>query len=352
MNFVSVDYLIPINYILFYYYNLIMSDIIIGVQYGDEGKGKVTEALMKKKEHSHCARYNGGPNAGHTIYVNGKKLVTHQVPTGIIHGMKCLIGPCCVIDIEKLEQEIVMLEEHGVKDVRKNLKIAHNAHIISKKHIQEDIANDMSGSTHCGIRPVYRDKYDRCGTRAETFNQICGCEIVNSYKELSQPGTKVLFEGAQGFMLDIDWGHYPFVTSSHCTSTVISSCGYPFKKIRNVYGIAKIYETYVGKMEYQGPDPELVTLGQLGHEYGATTGRLRQCNWFNLDTINMAVTVNSVTHLIINKCDIIEQLGVFKLIHNDTKIEFETLEKMKEYINANIIDPDIEIIYSYHKDRI
>ena len=330
-----------------------MTDIIIGLQYGDEGKGKVTKALIEKNSYTHCVRFNGGPNAGHTIYVNDKKLVTHQVPTGIVHGMTCIIGPCCVIDIDKLEKEIVMLEEAGVENVRQNLKISFNAHIISEKHIQDDIANDMSGSTHCGIRPVYRDKYDRCGTRAEKFDDICGCEIVNPFDLLSGDDVKVLFEGAQGFMLDIDWGHYPFVTSSHCTSGMISSCGFPFKRVSKVYGVAKIYETYVGKMDFIDQDREVLdSLGELGQEFGATTGRKRQCNWLNMNTLNKSLMANSVTNLIINKCDVLEEFGVYKVWDTDLLYEFKSLDEMKAYVEENIVDKSVEIEYSYHKDKI
>ena len=331
-----------------------MSDIIIGLQYGDEGKGKVTKALIESVKYTHCVRFNGGPNAGHTIYFKGNKLVTHQVPTGIVYGLTCIIGPCCVIDIDKLEKEITMLEENGVEKVRDNLKIAYNAHIIKAEHIADDIANDVSGSTHCGIRPVYRDKYDRCGTRAEKYQEegICGCEIINTYDELSKDNINIMFEGAQGFMLDIDWGYYPYVTSSHCTSSMISSCGFPFKRVSSVYGVAKIYETYVGKMEYQGEDEMLDKLGELGQEFGATTGRKRQCNWLDMDVLNRSLAINSVTNLIINKCDILEKLGVYKLYNNKELVEFATFDEMKTYINENIKDKTIKVMYSYHKDRL
>jgi len=334
-----------------------MSDIIIGLQYGDEGKGKITKAFIEEGDYTHCVRFNGGPNAGHTIYFNGNKLVTHQVPTGIVHGLRCIIGPCCVVDIEKLEGEIKMLEDAGVVDVRKNLKVAYNAHIIFQKHIDDDINNDVAGSTQCGIRPVYRDKYNRCGTRAEKYENICGCEIVDSYKELSEENVKVLFEGAQGFMLDIDWGHYPYVTSSHCTSGMITSCGFPFQRVGEVVGVAKIYETYVGNMKF-GPegDADLERLGVLGEEYGATTGRRRQCNWLNLDRLNKALAINSVTQLVINKCDIIEKLGVYKLYHGEQLIEFDNLKDMQDYVLNNVRlaveKNNSKIVFSASKDSI
>jgi len=149
--------------------------------------------------------------------------------------MTCIIGPCCVIDIDKLEDEIIMLEGAGVENVRRNLKISFNAHIIFDKHIQDDIANDMSGSTHCGIRPVYRDKYDRCGTRAEKFDDICGCEIVNPFDFLCGSNVKVLFCRVRRDLCWILIGdiihmlHHRIVTSG-----MISSCGFPFKRVVNV----------------------------------------------------------------------------------------------------------------------
>ena len=153
-------------------------------------------------------------------------------------------------------------------------------------------------------------------------------------------------------MLDIDWGKQPFTTSSSCDISSVFKCGVSYKKIRKVYGIAKIYETYVGKMEYQGEGEDLVKLGDIGKEFGATTGRRRQCNWLNLDTLNMAITINGITDLIVNKCDIIKILGIYKLIHNESIIEFKSFEEMIEYINKNITDKNINITYSYRKDAI
>jgi len=335
-----------------------MSDIIVGLQYGDEGKGKITNCLIKNNQihnYTHCVRYNGGPNAGHTIYINDKKLVTHQIPTGIIYGLTCLIGPGCVVDINKLEEEIKMLIKNGIKDVRKNLKISFNSHVITEKHIEEDQHTDTIGSTGCGIRPVYRDKYNRSGVRikdmAKPFNSICGCDIVDSYELLNEPFVKVLFEGAQGFLLDINWGTYPYVTSSQCDTGMIVSCGYPYNKISKVYGIAKIYTTYVGAMKFQPNDPLLEKLQELGNEYGSTTNRKRQCNWLDLNLLITSIQINGVTNLIINKCDVMEKLHYYKLYHNDKGYVFENLDEMKKYIRRHIPDT-IHIIYSYSKDFI
>ncbi len=335
-----------------------MSSIIIGLQYGDEGKGKVTNCMIRNnKIHSftHCVRYNGGPNAGHTIYHNNKKLVTHQVPTGIIYGLKCVIGPNCALDIKKLQDEIDMLKNHGIQNIEENLKISFNTHIIQPKHINEDVSTDKIGSTGCGMRPVYRDKYNRSGLRVDKdYNigtKICGCEVIDPYVFLNKDGTKILFEGAQGFELDINWGKYPFVTSSQCDTGMIVSCGYSFRKIKNVYGIAKIYNTYVGAMDYQPNDEKLIKLQKLGEEFGSTTNRKRQCNWLNLDELLRSININSVTDLIINKCDIFQQLEFYKLYHNGDGVEFKTFDEMKTYIRAAVPN-HIHLIFSSNKDSI
>ena len=323
-------------------------DVIVGLQFGDEGKGKVIYSLLTdgnandnvnddgsnndtNKKYTHCVRFNGGPNAGHTIYHNGNKLVTHQIPTGIFYGLTCIIGSGCVIDIDKLESEIKMVEEAGVSNVRKLLKVAYNCHVITKEFVEEDATTDKIGSTKSGIRPTYREKYNRAGTRAETLGtSICGCQIINPYNELSQDSVCVLFEGAQGFMLDIDYGYYPYVTSSHCHTAMISTTGVSFRNIDRVYGIAKLYNTYVGTRKFQPEDDEdLKKLAQMGEEFGSTTGRLRQCYWLNLDELTQAIEVNGVSDLIINKCDIMEQLGVFKLVHRDSLNDDNDIDNIK-----------------------
>ena len=335
-----------------------MSDIIVGLQYGDEGKGKVTNSLIKNNQihhYTHCVRYNGGPNAGHTIYLNDKKIVTHQIPTGIIYGLKCLIGPNCAVDEDKLNNEIEMLKQNGIKNIEDNLKISFNAHIINKSHIEEDISSDKVGSTGCGMRPVYRDKYNRRGQRVNDISKLgekfSNCEVVDPYLFLNEPDIKILFEGAQGFLLDINWGSYPYVTSSQCDTGMIVSCGYPMKKIKNIYGIAKIYTTYVGSMKFQPDDPLLDKLQEIGNEYGSTTDRKRQCNWLNMDLLIKALVINGVTDLIINKCDIIEKLHYYKLYHNNKGYVFESLDEMKKYIRKNIPD-NIHLIFSANKDSI
>ena len=341
---------------------MINNDIVIGLQYGDEGKGKIVNHLINNKSYNLCVKTNGGPNAGHTIYINENKLVLHQLPVGIVNkDIKCLIGPNCVVDMNKLEEEIKMVEEVIDFDIeskiKKRLFIAYNAHVIKIEHIEEDCRTDKIGSTKCGIRPAYRDKYNRCGTRIIDLKLGSEWNIVDSYTLFNNSvNNSVLFEISQGFNLDIDFGKYPFVTSSQCHIGNIVSCGFPIKKINKIYGIAKIYSTYVGNMGFQSDDPKLVELQILGNEFGSTTGRKRQCNWLDLDELKKAININGVTELIINKCDIIEKLNYFKLYHNNEYSSnlnehiFESWDKMKEYIINNL--PNINIIFSYNKDSI
>tara|TARA_B100001093_G_C26761281_1_gene985824 strand:+ start:513 stop:1526 length:1014 start_codon:yes stop_codon:yes gene_type:complete len=333
-------------------------DIIVGLQYGDEGKGKVVYNLIQKKNYDYCVRFNGGPNAGHTIYHNGKKLITRQIPTGIFYGLTCIIGSNCVLDLNKLEEEIKLVDSVGINDIRQKLKIANNCHIINEEYIIEDKKTDKVGSTGSGIRPAYREKYNRRGIRADTFEDILGCEIIDSYQVLSKEGIKILCEGAQGFMLDIDYGKYPYVTSSNCHAGIVTNNGLSIRNIRNVYGICKCYNTYVGNMEYQPVGEEgniMEELGRLGHEFGSNTERKRQCNWLDIDELIKAIYINGVNVLIMNKCDIIEKLGIYKLYHKNKLIEFENFNKMKEYIINNIksvIRFNIEFIFSFNKDTI
>ena len=333
-------------------------DIIVGLQYGDEGKGKVVYNLIQKNNYDYCIRFNGGPNAGHTIYHNGKKIITKQIPTGIFYGLSCIIGSNCVLDLNKLKEEIELVESVGINDIRQKLKIANNCHIIKEEYIIEDKETDKVGSTGSGIRPTYREKYNRRGLRSDTFKNILGCEIIDTYQVLSKKGIKILGEGAQGFMLDIDYGNYPYVTSSNCHAGIITNNGVSLRNIRNVYGICKCYNTYVGNMEYQpkGEEGEIMDeLGRLGNEFGSNTERKRQCNWLNIDELIKAIYINGVNILIMNKCDIIEELQIYKLYYKNELNEFDNFNKMKEFLINKIknnIEYDIEFLFSYNKDTI
>lgn len=310
------------------------ADVIVDLQAGDTGKGKVAHSLCKSGEYTHVVRYNGGGNAGHTVYHNGKKFVTHMVPVGVLYGIKSIIGPGCVIDFDKLEKEIIELEDGGF-NVRENLFVDKRVHIILPSHIEEDSHDTAIGTTKTGNGPAYRNKYNRSGIRAENYNQIPKEMLIDIYDELHGNGMfRILFEGAQGFELDIDWGDYPYVTSSHCTVGSAIMNGVPPQKIRNVYGIAKAYRTYVGAKNFEGDSDYFDKIREVGQEYGATTGRPRQVNWLNTNDLVKAMNINGVTHLIINKIDVLGEVGIFKIISNGTERTFDSMEEME----MNIID--------------
>lgn len=286
-------------------------DVIVDLQSGDTGKGKVTHSLLCRDDYNLVLRYNGGSNAGHTIYHKGEKIVTHQVPAGVLYGIKSLIGIGCVVNIEKLLDEIQMLEAHGV-DTTGLIYVDKRCHIVLQDHLQEDNTDIAIGTTKQGIGPAYRCKYGRTGVRiGDTFYRNSNrFTVVDSVDLLS--GANVLAEGAQGFALDIDWGDYPYVTSSHCTVGSVCLNGVSPRKIRRVYGVAKAYETYVGTKEFGMHCEELLKVQILGQEYGATTGRPRKCNWIDIDKLAYAAKVNDITDLIVNKIDVLEQAGAFK----------------------------------------
>tara|TARA_Y100000589_G_C27194651_1_gene646255 strand:+ start:485 stop:1507 length:1023 start_codon:yes stop_codon:yes gene_type:complete len=338
----------------------IKTDVIVGLQHGDEGKGKITHILLKQNKYDLCIRYNGGPNAGHTIYHNNKKIVLHQIPCGILHGIKSIIGPGCVIDIDKLEEEIKMLEESGIENVRHNLKIAFNAHVITDENIKNDKNNNKVGTTCSGIGPTYVNKYNRCGKRISKYLREIydlNLDVIDTieYIHINNEFKNIFFEGAQGYELDIDWGDYPYVTSSNCLSGNSFTCGVPPNTVNKIYGVCKLYETYVGSKNFEKKDIIFDKLRELGHEYGATTGRNRQCNWLNIDRLIKALLCNGVNELIINKCDIIKELNVFKLIYEKNIIEFSSFEEMKGFIVNSlrkILGNELNIIFSESPNKI
>lgn len=312
------------------------ADVIVDLQAGDTGKGKVAHALCKSGNYTHVVRYNGGGNAGHTVYHEGKKMVTHLVPVGVFYGIKSIIGLGCVINIEKLVKEINELQENGV-NVKDFLYIDERAHIITDEHITEDSKDTTIGTTKTGNGPCYRDKYYRKGLRAKDVPFLQEM-LIDIYQEFNNGETvKILFEGAQGFELDIDWGDYPYVTSSHCTVGSAVLNGVPPQKIRNVYGIVKAYRTYVGNKNFETPSPIFDKIREVGSEYGATTGRKRQVDWINIDDIIRASNINGVTNLIVNKIDVLNEVGEFKSIHQNELQTFDSQEQMMEYITNNVM---------------
>ncbi len=340
-----------------------MIDILIGLQWGDEGKGKVVDFLAPN--YDIIARFQGGPNAGHTIYVEDKKMVLHTVPSGIFHeGILNLIGNGVVIDPITLLAECKELQEHGA-DVGTNLYIADRAHLILPTHRLLDKASELAkgadkiGSTLRGIGPTYMDKTGRNGLRVgevntpnfkekyqklrnkhldllqkmgyegdlsefdegfeEAIEYLQGLNIINGIEWINDhltDGKNILAEGAQGTMLDIDFGTYPYVTSSNTgTAGVLTGLGVASKYIRDVIGISKVYCTRVGEgpfpTELHDADGEM--LRERGHEFGATTGRPRRCGWIDLVALKYACMVNGVTQVCLTKADIFDGLETFKV---------------------------------------
>ena len=333
------------------------ADIVIGLQHGDEAKGKVTHQLCKKEDYTHVLRFNGGCNAGHTIYHNGAKFVTHHIPAGVFHGVKSIIGPGCVVNVNQFFKELKELEEGGIETNGK-IFIARNAHIITDKHLEQDSKDTSIGTTKRGNGPAYRDKYNRAGLLAKDHDELKPY-LIDLYEEFHESGpVKVLCEGAQGFGLDIDWGDYPYVTSSHCTAAGALLNAIPHQWIKNVWGVGKIYETYVGAKSFEPNDEVFSQLRELGEEYGATTGRPRQCNWLDVDRLLKAIRINGVTHLVLNKVDVMRKLDSWKLYNNEELISFKKETEMKNYIarcldsSSSSFDKQIKIFFSESKQRI
>jgi len=309
------------------------ADIIVGLQHGDCGKGKITHHLCKEGEYTHVIRYNGGCNAGHTIFHNGEKFVTHHIPAGVFFGMKSIIGPGCVVNVDKFNEEVTELSSKLGYQIVDLIKISKNTHVITNRHLEEDGRDVSIGTTKRGNGPAYRDKYARVGVRAEEVKSLEPF-LIDIYDELHNSDVEpvVLFEGAQGFGLDVDWGDYPYVTSSHCTSASALLNGVPPQAVRNVWGVAKIYETYVGRKKFQPDDIIFDMLQSVGQEYGATTGRPRQCNWLDWDSLEKAININGVNNLVFNKVDILRQINRWKIRYHGEEVSFETENDMKGWI--------------------
>ncbi len=376
-----------------------MVDVILGLQWGDEGKGKIVDYFAPR--YDMIARFQGGPNAGHTLYVKGQKVVLHQIPSGIFHENAInLIGNGVVLDPVTLKRECETVKSFGI-DYRKNLYIAQRAHIILPTHRALDKASEISkgnekiGSTLKGIGPAYMDKTGRNGLRVGDlldknftahYNQLRtkhlklldglhfqedvsemenefleALEFLKQFKivqgeyfineKLSQ-GKTVLAEGAQGSMLDVDFGTFPFVTSSNTISAgVCTGLGVAPQQIREVIGVTKAYCTRVGggpfPTELEDETGEL--LRKAGNEFGATTGRPRRCGWIDLVALRYACMINGVTKLVMTKSDVLDDFENLKIC-TQYRIEGKETEEIPFQMLQQPIEPVLAPFKGWKKD--
>ena len=317
------------------------ADVVIGLAWGDEAKGKITSQLASQvgsdglPYYSLVARWAGGNNAGHTVYVSGKKYKTHLVPSGVFHGIPSLVGPACVLHPESFYEELEYLKKSGFDTSL--VKVSPKCHIVKDEFLQFDKDNlaEKLGTTSRGIAPCYAAKAGRTGVLAEDIledNLIWKGELSGN----------ILCEGAQGVWLDLDQGNYPYVTSSTTLPYGACSIGFPSQKIDRVWGAAKIYDTRSGE-DPMFPaslldDSELSEIGRIGQEYGVTTGRRRKVNWLNLDYLCKAIKVTGTTDLVVSKCDVLRELGIYKAYHRDSLYTFTSIDEMKHYIHGSVRD--------------
>ena len=367
-------------------------DLLLGLQWGDEGKGKIVDVLTES--YDIIARFQGGPNAGHTLEFEGIKHVLHTIPSGIFHPNAInLIGNGVVIDPIIFKKELENLTPYNI-DFYTKLLISKKAHLILPTHRLLDAASEASkgkakiGSTLKGIGPTYMDKTGRNGLRVgdvltkswidryqiltqkhlkmlnfhnveleydlselesqffESIETLKKCQIIDSENYLHQAqdaGKKILAEGAQGSLLDIDFGTYPYVTSS--STTAAGACiglGVAPNKIKEVFGIFKAYTTRVGS----GPFPtELFDeigkrIAKIGHEYGATTGRARRCGWIDLIALKYSIRVNGVTQLMMMKGDVLSGIETIKVCN-----QYKTKQGIYDYFPFDINDESVSPQY-------
>ncbi|MEW6556932.1 MAG: adenylosuccinate synthase [Elusimicrobiota bacterium] len=362
--------------------------VVVGLQWGDEGKGKVVHFLSKDADY--IVRYQGGNNAGHTVVFDNNEFVLHLVPSGILEkGKKCIIGNGVVIDPEALVSEINFLEKRGIK-VRERLFISDKAHIILPYHKILDAVREKIqkiGTTKKGIGPCYADKLARTGIRLgeyidrNIFEQLLKnnldekAKMVGNIDEIKKSifrnysvivdkirnyvtdtpalinglitkKKKIIFESAQGTLLDVDFGTYPFVTSSNpIAGGVCVGCGIGPTKIDKVLGIAKAYTTRVGEgpmpTELQNETGEFIQ--QKGKEFGATTGRPRRCGWFDAVAVKYAVMLNGCKEIVLTKLDVLDDLKKIKICvdykYNGKIIKkFPSSRKIMQSINPVYIE--------------
>lgn len=373
--------------------------VIVGGQWGDEGKGKIVDYFAP--HYDVVARFQGGPNAGHTLYVDSKKVVLHQIPSGIFH-QNCvnLIGNGVVLDPVTLKRECDTVASFGI-DVKKNLFISEKTNLIVPTHRALDKASEMQkgdgkiGSTLKGIGPAYMDKTGRNAIRVgdllsknfttqyiklrlkhqklldnfhfiedisaweeeffeaveflKTLNIVSGEYFIN--KQIAE-GKKVLAEGAQGTMLDIDFGTFPFVTSSNTISAgVCTGLGVSPQKINEVIGVTKAYCTRVGSGAFPTElhDATGEELRKIGNEFGATTGRPRRCGWIDLVALKYTCMLNGITKVVMTKADVLDS---FKELNACTayKIGEKITDEIPFEINKINITPEYKILQGWHCD--
>ncbi len=376
-----------------------MVDVILGLQWGDEGKGKIVDYFAPN--YDIIARFQGGPNAGHTLYVEGKKMVLHQIPSGIFHQNKInVIGNGVVLDPVTLKRECDAVAAYGI-DVKKNLFISERTNIIVPTHRALDKASELAkgeskiGSTLKGIGPAYMDKTGRNALRVgdlldksfttqyiklrlkhqklldnfhfiedisaweeeffEALEFLKTLNVVNCEYFINNQisaGKKVLAEGAQGSMLDIDFGTFPFVTSSNTISAgVCTGLGVSPKQINEVMGVTKAYCTRVGG----GPFPTELEdatgeeLRKIGSEFGATTGRPRRCGWIDLVALKYACMINGVTQVIMTKADVLDSFEELKVCTGYSINGKETREVPFQMSKVKI-DPILESFTGWNTD--
>ncbi len=376
-----------------------MVDVILGLQWGDEGKGKIVDFFAK--DYDVVARFQGGPNAGHTLYVNDKKVVLHQIPSGVFReGIINLIGNGVVLDPITLKKECDTVASFGI-DLKKNLFIAERTHLILPTHRALDKAAELSkgtqkiGSTLKGIGPTYMDKTGRNGLRVgdlldknfttsyiklrmkhqrlldnynfqeditaweeeffEALEFLKELNIVNGEYFINnqiKAGKKILAEGAQGSMLDIDFGTFPYVTSSSTISAgVCSGLGIAPQQIRDVIGVTKAYCTRVGS----GPFPTELEdetgeeLRKIGSEFGATTGRPRRCGWIDLVALNFACIINGVTKIVMTKADVLDSFKELQIC-TDYKINGKTSREIPFQMDRQKPKPQYKAFVGWNAD--
>lgn len=331
-----------------------VADFVIGLQYGDEGKGKVAASLAAQCNYDTVVRYNGGPNAGHSVALDQCTVALHQIPTGALFKKQSYIGPGTVVSLKKLEKEVEDFQSAMGFNPYPYLKISPKAILINESHIAEDKANQAlsQGSTSSGIAPAYSSFYERSAQLAGELSwpYIDVTKSPSSFEVISDSkltGT-VLFEGAQGYYLNPYQGSYPYTTSSssHPASAAVT-LGFPTSNIRNIIGVAKCYETRSGTdpdfykvmknddtlidVEHSNQDANAFNLlSNQGKEIGVTTGRKRQVRWLDTTRLIKAINETGTNILVIQKWDIFAQSFIYKYYYNGRATVFYNLDLMQK----------------------